>query len=58
MQGIADWHIQSFWLSLSRLLIAKLYFYGFEKDSLRLIHNYLVGKKQRVKIDNEYSTQK
>ena len=24
--------------------------------ALRLIYNYLVGRKQRVKIDNEYST--
>ena len=30
--------------------------YGFEIDSLRLIYSYLVGRKQRVKIDNEYST--
>ena len=30
--------------------------YGFEIDSLRLIYSYLVGRKQCVKIDNEYST--
>ena len=30
--------------------------YGFERDSLRLIYSYLVGRKQRVKIGNEYST--
>ena len=41
---------------LHDLLIAKLHAYGFEIDSLRLIYSYLVGRKQRVKIDNEYST--
>ena len=30
--------------------------YGFEIDSLRLIYSYLVGRKQRLKIDNENST--
>ena len=41
---------------LHDLLIAKLHAYGFEIDSLRLIYSYLVGRKQRVKIDIEYST--
>ena len=41
---------------LHDLLIAKLHAHGFEIDSLRLIYSYLVGRKQRVKIDNEYST--
>ena len=40
---------------LHDLLIAKLHAHGFEIDSLRLIYSYLVGRKQRVKIDNEYS---
>ena len=39
---------------LHDLLIAKLHAYDFEVDSLRLIYSYLVGRKQRVKIDNEY----
>ena len=29
--------------------------YGFEIDLLRLNYSYLVGRKQRVKIDNECS---
>ena len=29
------------------LLIAKLYAYGFDKPSLRLIHNYLNNRKQK-----------
>ena len=41
---------------LHDLLIAKLHAYGFEIDSLRLIYSYLVERKQRVKIDNEYSS--
>ena len=41
---------------LHDLLIAKLHAYVFEIDSVRLIYSYLVGRKQQVKIDNEYST--
>ena len=40
------------------LLIAKLYAYGFDKNSLRLIHSYLNGRHQRVKINSEYSSWK
>ena len=40
------------------LLIAKLNAYGFDKASLKLIHSYLNGRKQRVKINSEYSTWK
>ncbi|XP_057316881.1 uncharacterized protein LOC130657914 [Hydractinia symbiolongicarpus] len=38
------------------LLIAKLHAFGFDKDALRLIHSYLTGRKQRVKINNSFST--
>ena len=40
------------------LLIAKLYAYGFDKNSLRLIHSYLNGRHQRVKINSDYSSWK
>ena len=40
------------------LLIAKLYAYGFEKDSLNLIHSYLNDRHQRVKINSNYSSWK
>ena len=40
------------------LLIAKLYAYGFDKSSLRLIHSYLKERYQRVKINSEYSSWK
>ena len=37
------------------LLIAKLYAYGFEKHSLRLIKSYLSDRWQRTKINTSYS---
>ena len=40
------------------LLLAKLYAYGFDKSSLRLIHSYLKERHQRVKINSEYSSWK
>ena len=38
------------------LLIAKLYAYGFEKNSLKLIKSYLTERWQRVKINTSYSS--
>ena len=38
------------------ILIAKLHAYGFSRDSLKLIYNYLKERKQRVKINAEYSS--
>ena len=40
------------------LLIAKLHAYNFDKNCLKLIYNYLKERKQRVKINSEYSTWK
>ena len=40
------------------LLIAKLYAYGFHKNSLKLIHSYLNERHQRVKINSDYSSWK
>ena len=40
------------------LLIAKIHAYGFENHSLKLIHNYLNGRKQKIKINSKYSTWK
>ena len=37
-------------------MIAKLDAYGFDKRSLVLIYNYLSNRKQRVKIDDSYSS--
>ena len=37
------------------LLIAKLAAYGFDDKSLKLINSYLLQRKQRVKINNEFS---
>ena len=38
------------------LLIAKLNAYGFSKNSLKLILDYLTGRKQRTKISESYSS--
>ena len=37
------------------LIIAKLAAYGFDTNALKLIHNYLSNRKQRVKINSVYS---
>ena len=38
------------------LLIAKLDAYGFNKSSLELIHSYFSNRKQRLKINDRYSS--
>ena len=38
------------------LLNAKLSAYGFDLPALRLIHDYLTNRKQRTKIDDNYSS--
>ena len=38
------------------LLIAKLHAYGFDKSSLELVHSYLSDRKQRVRIENTFSS--
>ena len=38
------------------LLVAKLHAYGFDIQSVRLIHSYLTGRKKQVKIDHFYSS--
>ena len=38
------------------LLIAKLYAYGFSKDTLKLIHSYLSDRWQRTKISKSFSS--
>ena len=40
----------------TELLIAKLEAYGFGKNALKLLYNYLTNRKQRVKIGSMYST--
>ena len=40
------------------LIIAKLHAYGFDRPSLKLIHSYLTGRFQRVKIGSTYSSYK
>ena len=38
------------------LLIAKLHVYGFSKNALNLIYNYLKDRLQRIKINQSYSS--
>ena len=38
------------------LIIAKLEAYGFQIDALRLVHDYLSNRKQRVKLNETFSS--
>ena len=40
------------------LLIAKLKAYGFSKEALTLMKNYLKNQKQKVQINNKFSSEK
>ena len=40
------------------LIIAKLKAYSFHIDALKLIHDYLSNRKQRVKVNDTYSSWK
>ena len=37
------------------LLIAKLNAYGFDKNALNVIHNYLFGRSQKTKVGSSFS---
>ena len=54
------WHIISGFIKACDclphgLLVATMEAYGFSIDSLKLIYNYLVGRRQRVKISTSFS---
>ena len=38
------------------LIIAKLEAYGFHIDTLKVIHDYLSNRKQRIKVNDAYSS--
>ena len=38
------------------LMIAKLHAHGFDESSLKFISSYLVGRNQRTRIGNSYSS--
>ena len=40
------------------LIMTKLEAYGFHIDALKLIYNYLSNRKQRVKVNDTYSSWK
>ena len=40
------------------LLIAKLKAYGFSKEALKLMKSYLKNRKQKVQINNKFSSEK
>ena len=38
------------------LLLAKLHAYGFDRDSLKVLHSYLCNRYQRTKINKSFSS--
>ena len=48
---------KAFYRLLYDLLIAKLHAYGFDIPSLKLISSYLSNRKQRVKINDKFSSE-
>ena len=40
------------------LLLTKLNSYGFSKNAIKMVHSYLAGRKQRVKINGSFSSWK
>ena len=38
------------------LLLAKLYAYGFDRDSLKVLHSYLSNRYYRTKINKSFSS--
>ena len=38
------------------ILIAKLHAYGFDIPALKVLHNYLTNRKQRLTIDSTFSS--
>ena len=49
-------HSKAFDCLSHELLIAKLDAYGFDKNALKLVNSYLTHRKQRVKINDKYSS--
>ena len=43
---------------IPHLIVAKLEAYGFHIEALKLIHDYLSSRKQRVKVNGAYSSRK
>ena len=41
---------------LSDLLPAKLHAYGLDMPSLKLLHSHLTKRRQRIKVNNTYSS--
>ena len=40
------------------LLLAKLNAFGFSKNAIKMVHSYLVSRRQRVKINGPFSSWK
>ena len=49
---------KAFDCDLHDLIIAKLEAYGFHIDALKQIHDYLLNRKRRVKVNDAYSSWK
>ena len=55
MRVVFSWTYPKHLTMNHELLLAKLYAYGFSKNSIKTIHNYLKNRWQRVKINHSFS---
>ena len=54
--SIINWSFKGFACLNHELLIAKLHAYGLSLSSLELVHDYLLNRKQRSKVNSKYSS--
>jgi hypothetical protein len=53
--GVTVEHSEAFDSINHQLLLAKLHAYGFSQSTLDLMSSYLLGRRQRVKLQTEVS---
>ena len=47
-------HSKTFYCIYYGLVFTKLYAYGFDKKALKLIHDYLNGRSQKIKVGSSF----